>query len=57
MPRAELGAFGLNVLDVQEAYDDMLAFNDILRAGKVLNLSPDGFPVGRGSCINTTHIK
>lgn len=38
MERAELGPWMLNVRDIQQAYDEMLAFNDILRSGRPLNL-------------------
>ncbi|MFW5798703.1 MAG: hypothetical protein ACOCXX_03510, partial [Planctomycetota bacterium] len=34
MDRRELGAVMLNVLDIQQGYDDVLQFNDLLRKGK-----------------------
>jgi hypothetical protein len=37
MPRVEEGALGPSLLGLHEGYDDMLAFNEILRAGKPLN--------------------
>jgi len=42
MERAAMGGFALNVLDVQRGYDEVLAFNDHLRRGKVLNYDIDG---------------
>lgn len=38
MPRAELGGVGLPLVDAQEAYDDMLGFHDLLRAGEPMML-------------------
>ena len=38
--RGEVGPWMLNVLDIQRAYDEMLAYNSILRQGKILNLTP-----------------
>jgi len=42
MDRSEMGGFALNVLDIQRGYDDVLAFHDHLRRGKVLNYDIDG---------------
>lgn len=41
-PRRQLGPFLVSVMDVQRAYREMLHFNDILRAGKVLNFEVRG---------------
>ena len=40
--RRDMGPFLLNMLDVQQAYDRMLAYHDILRHGQVLNYEIGG---------------
>ncbi|MCK5801650.1 MAG: hypothetical protein KAI66_02400 [Lentisphaeria bacterium] len=42
LERAEMGPFILNVLDLQQGYNEILAFNDFLRRGRVLNYDLGG---------------